>query len=120
MLPLFFIISDQATIQIRIVDVNDNEPKFDSNEYRVEIAEDAPVGSPVTTVTAVDLDKGRQKLFIFFLEEVRLFAVLVNVYYLFLSTGLSFAVDIFIFVKKNSELLNIVTIFGISIENASK
>ncbi|XP_072051982.1 LOW QUALITY PROTEIN: neural-cadherin-like [Amphiura filiformis] len=49
---------DQATIQIRIVDVNDNEPQFDRTLYPVDVAENQAVGTVIETVTAVDLDKG--------------------------------------------------------------
>ena len=62
----FVPVSDQATIQIRIVDVNDNEPIFDRNVYSEDVPEDEAVGSVITTVTAIDKDKGKKsKLAVF-------------------------------------------------------
>jgi len=43
---------------IRIVDVNDNSPRFTRDRYVARIPEDAPVGTEVIRVSASDPDTG--------------------------------------------------------------
>ncbi|XP_041348330.1 cadherin EGF LAG seven-pass G-type receptor 2-like isoform X2 [Gigantopelta aegis] len=50
--------SATASVVIHIQDVNDNPPRFNPRVYQTTISEDAQVGSPVVTVTAVDSDEG--------------------------------------------------------------
>lgn len=45
-----------VTIEIPILDANDNQPKFDISRYSAEVREDAPVGKSVLHVSASDLD----------------------------------------------------------------
>lgn len=45
-------------LSIRILDENDNPPVFNQSEYHASAPEDAPTGSPVCRVHAVDLDLG--------------------------------------------------------------
>ncbi|KAK2142951.1 hypothetical protein NP493_4693g00003 [Ridgeia piscesae] len=40
------------------MDVNDNAPKFESNPYRVSLAENAAIGSSIVQVVAHDTDAG--------------------------------------------------------------
>ncbi|XP_020040624.2 cadherin-related family member 1 isoform X1 [Castor canadensis] len=50
--------SSTADIVIQLLDTNDNVPKFTSHYYIARIPENAPGGSNVVTVTAVDPDTG--------------------------------------------------------------
>ncbi|XP_032895639.1 cadherin EGF LAG seven-pass G-type receptor 1 isoform X2 [Amblyraja radiata] len=45
-----------AGISITVLDVNDNNPTFTERVYNLRLNEDAPVGSSVLTVTAIDRD----------------------------------------------------------------
>ncbi len=45
-----------VNITIKVTDVNDCEPTFAQPEYRSSIAETAPIGSPVMSVSAQDDD----------------------------------------------------------------
>nr|ABV59332.1 protocadherin epsilon14 [Callorhinchus milii] len=51
-------LSGTAQIVINVLDINDNVPKFDREEYRVSMVENAPRGTFVTKVQAKDLDEG--------------------------------------------------------------
>ncbi|XP_061626492.1 protocadherin Fat 1a isoform X2 [Phyllopteryx taeniolatus] len=43
---------------IHVMDVNNNVPEFQQTSYRASVDENAPVGTSVVTVKAVDLDRG--------------------------------------------------------------
>ncbi|XP_061536381.1 protocadherin Fat 1a isoform X3 [Phycodurus eques] len=43
---------------IDVIDVNNNVPEFQQTSYRASVDENAPVGTSVVTVKAVDLDRG--------------------------------------------------------------
>ncbi|KAH9487876.1 hypothetical protein Btru_068367 [Bulinus truncatus] len=47
-----------ATVSIAIGDINDNIPVFHPESYLVRLREDLPVGTMVTTLTAIDPDEG--------------------------------------------------------------
>ena len=47
-----------ANFTITVSDVNDNVPQFNESRYSGELAENAPPGTSVLTVTAFDLDSG--------------------------------------------------------------
>ena len=49
---------NQTTVQVTILDRNDNAPKFKDKSYRKEILESVSPGSPVITLSASDPDKG--------------------------------------------------------------
>lgn len=49
--------SATASVVVVIQDVNDNDPVFAISQYDVELAEDEPPGTPVTTVSATDADE---------------------------------------------------------------
>lgn len=55
----------QKTIHVTVLDVNDNSPLFEKNEYRVNAREDEAIGSVVSEVLAVDndLDKAGQVIY---------------------------------------------------------
>ena len=48
--------SDTATVQIRVIDVNDNPPVFDKQLFEVSVIENVINGTEVTTITATDGD----------------------------------------------------------------
>ena len=50
--------SATASVVIHVQDVNDNPPRFNPRVYETEISEDARIGEPVVTLTAVDNDEG--------------------------------------------------------------
>ena len=59
----------QTTVSIRLMDVNDNYPYFESNPYRVTVLENSDTGVDVVQVVAHDNDKS-SKLTYSFAEEM--------------------------------------------------
>ncbi|XP_066173789.1 LOW QUALITY PROTEIN: protocadherin-23 [Sylvia atricapilla] len=51
-------LNSTATVQITVLDVNDNPPVFSSPEYHVHVKESIPIGSHITEVSAKDCDAG--------------------------------------------------------------
>ncbi|KAJ8368542.1 hypothetical protein SKAU_G00085700, partial [Synaphobranchus kaupii] len=62
-------LSSSTTVEVTVLDVNDNSPRFDSAVYAVEIPEDAPPGSLVLQATAVDEDAGSNGEVLYFLSS---------------------------------------------------
>ncbi|XP_060753692.1 protocadherin-16 [Neoarius graeffei] len=62
-------LSSTATLDISILDLNDNSPVFASSSYIVEIAEDAPESTFVLEVTAIDKDEGSNGQVVYFLSQ---------------------------------------------------
>ncbi|XP_076131082.1 protocadherin-1 [Alosa pseudoharengus] len=50
--------SGTATVVVKVLDRNDNEPKFMLNRYTFSVLENMPPLSPVGMVTVMDMDKG--------------------------------------------------------------
>ncbi|XP_012860124.3 LOW QUALITY PROTEIN: protocadherin beta-11-like [Echinops telfairi] len=50
--------SGTALVRIVVVDINDNSPEFEQTFYEVKIPENSVLGSPVVTLSALDLDSG--------------------------------------------------------------
>ncbi|KAM9455753.1 protocadherin beta-16-like isoform 2-T2 [Clarias gariepinus] len=50
--------SGTAVIHINVLDANDNTPVFSQSVYKVTLAENAPLGAEVVTVSATDADEG--------------------------------------------------------------
>uniref|UniRef100_A0A287DD33 Dachsous cadherin-related 2 n=1 Tax=Ictidomys tridecemlineatus TaxID=43179 RepID=A0A287DD33_ICTTR len=50
--------SSTAVVYIRVLDVNDNPPKFSSLKYHAHVKESTPLGSHITVVSASDCDVG--------------------------------------------------------------
>ena len=50
--------SSDAIVSINLVDINDNNPNFTRAEYKAFVEENAPVGTQVIVVKAVDRDTG--------------------------------------------------------------
>ncbi|XP_014468281.1 PREDICTED: protein dachsous [Dinoponera quadriceps] len=51
-------LSANLSLSVEVQDVNDNPPRFERNEYHVEVPEGAKLDSQILQVTAVDLDTG--------------------------------------------------------------
>ncbi|XP_041948133.1 protocadherin beta-16-like isoform X5 [Alosa sapidissima] len=60
----------QMRIKIKVLDINDNAPRFSKEIYRASIPENAPVGKLVTTVSASDADKGVNGEVLYSLRQV--------------------------------------------------
>ncbi|XP_038149372.1 protocadherin-8 [Cyprinodon tularosa] len=50
--------SGSTKITVRVTDFNDNSPVFDKNSFSVSLPEDAPVGTVILDLNAVDADEG--------------------------------------------------------------
>lgn len=50
--------SASMTLSVRVLDYNDNIPRFDSETYKIDISENLPVGTTVLRVYAEDRDSG--------------------------------------------------------------
>uniref|UniRef100_A0A1A7XNM2 Cadherin domain-containing protein n=1 Tax=Iconisemion striatum TaxID=60296 RepID=A0A1A7XNM2_9TELE len=50
--------SGTASIQIRVLDANDNVPVFSQRVYKASVPENSPLGTVITTLNATDLDEG--------------------------------------------------------------
>ncbi|XP_030000555.1 protocadherin alpha-C2-like [Sphaeramia orbicularis] len=50
--------SGTASVIVRVLDTNDNAPKFDQQTYNIKIMENSPFGSLVIHLNATDLDEG--------------------------------------------------------------
>ncbi|XP_074169774.1 protocadherin beta-11 [Rhinolophus sinicus] len=51
--------SGTASVRVVVVDINDNSPEFEQPFYEVKIPENSALGSLVVTVSAWDLDSGK-------------------------------------------------------------
>lgn len=50
--------SGSTKITVKVTDFNDNSPVFDQNSFSVSLPEDAPVGTVILDLNAVDADEG--------------------------------------------------------------
>uniref|UniRef100_A0AAY5F5D9 Si:ch73-233f7.6 n=1 Tax=Electrophorus electricus TaxID=8005 RepID=A0AAY5F5D9_ELEEL len=50
--------SGTASIIVRVLDTNDNAPKFDRESYSINLMENSPIGFLVVKLNATDLDEG--------------------------------------------------------------
>uniref|UniRef100_A0A6Q2Y0C4 Protocadherin-16 n=1 Tax=Esox lucius TaxID=8010 RepID=A0A6Q2Y0C4_ESOLU len=62
-------LSSTATVEVTVLDVNDNSPVFGSKSYTVDVSEDAAQGTPVLKVTAIDADEGENGQVLYFLSR---------------------------------------------------
>ena len=53
--------SSTTQVKVYVLDVNDNDPKFEKKRYDAKIYENQPKGKLVTTVSAEDADKGENQ-----------------------------------------------------------
>lgn len=61
--------SGRAHVDVIVLDINDNKPKFDQSLYVVAVDEDARVGQLVTEIKATDSDEGRNRRITYKLKE---------------------------------------------------
>lgn len=52
------VLSETVSVQIAILDVNDNAPIFGSSAYTVSVPEDVPIGTQFLNISATDADVG--------------------------------------------------------------
>uniref|UniRef100_A0A8C7XTF0 Protocadherin-16 n=1 Tax=Oryzias sinensis TaxID=183150 RepID=A0A8C7XTF0_9TELE len=62
-------LSATATVEVKVLDVNDNSPVFSKNSYTVEVLEDAEEGYQVLQVSATDVDEGLNGKILYFLSQ---------------------------------------------------
>lgn len=62
-------LSGTATVEVTILDINDNSPQFPSSSYTADVSEDVPIGSLVLEVTATDPDQGPNSQVMYFLTR---------------------------------------------------
>uniref|UniRef100_A0A8C7I9V6 Cadherin domain-containing protein n=1 Tax=Oncorhynchus kisutch TaxID=8019 RepID=A0A8C7I9V6_ONCKI len=62
-------LSSTATVEVKVLDVNDNSPAFSSSSYTIDISEDAAQGTTVLEVTATDADEGENGKVLYFLSQ---------------------------------------------------
>ncbi|KAF7701166.1 protocadherin-16 [Silurus meridionalis] len=58
-----------ATVEVSVLDINDNSPTFSSSSYAIDISEDAAIGTLVLEVTASDADEGKNGQILYFLNK---------------------------------------------------
>ncbi|TSX58293.1 Protocadherin-16 [Bagarius yarrelli] len=58
-----------ATMEVTVLDINDNSPTFSSSSYAIDISEDAAIGSLVLELTASDADEGMNGQILYFLSK---------------------------------------------------
>jgi len=61
-------LSATATVEVAVLDVNDNAPRFQSPGYTADVSEDVPLGSFVLEVKAGDRDQGSNGRVAYFLS----------------------------------------------------
>ncbi|XP_030010494.1 protocadherin-16 [Sphaeramia orbicularis] len=62
-------LSATVTVEVRVLDVNDNSPVFSRSSYSVDVSEDAVEGTQVLEVKAVDKDEGLNGKVLYFLSR---------------------------------------------------
>ncbi|XP_069002409.1 protocadherin-16 [Embiotoca jacksoni] len=62
-------LSATVTVEVKVLDVNDNSPVFTKSSYSVEVSEDAAEGSLVLEVSATDVDDDLNGKVLYFLSR---------------------------------------------------
>ncbi|KAM6907301.1 protocadherin-16 [Xenentodon cancila] len=62
-------LSVTVTVEVRVLDVNDNTPVFSRSSYTVEVSEDVAEGTQVLEVSATDADDGINGKVLYFLSQ---------------------------------------------------
>uniref|UniRef100_A0A8C7ZZX1 Protocadherin-16 n=1 Tax=Oryzias sinensis TaxID=183150 RepID=A0A8C7ZZX1_9TELE len=62
-------LSSTSTVEVVVLDINDNSPQFQSNSYTADISEGVPIGSLVLEVKARDADFGPNSQVMYFLSR---------------------------------------------------
>ncbi|XP_040006119.1 protocadherin-16 isoform X2 [Xiphias gladius] len=63
------ILSTTVTVEVKVLDVNDNSPVFSRSSYSVEVSEDAAEGTQVLDVSATDADDDLNGKVLYFLSK---------------------------------------------------
>ncbi|XP_035809873.2 protocadherin gamma-A10-like [Amphiprion ocellaris] len=63
--------SGTVNIEITVLDANDNPPVFNQSLYKATVAENAPLGTYITTVNASDADSGSNGLVTYTFSNVK-------------------------------------------------
>ncbi|XP_008304111.1 protocadherin gamma-A5-like, partial [Stegastes partitus] len=63
--------SGTVNIEITVLDANDNPPVFNQSLYKATVAENAPLGTYITTVNASDADSGSHGLVTYTFSNVK-------------------------------------------------
>lgn len=58
-------LSSTADITIDVININDNDPIFDTDIYNFTVRENSPRGTIVGQIRANDMDDGKDSIFIF-------------------------------------------------------
>ena len=58
-----------ASLEIEVIDVNDNKPEFEVEQYNMTVIENLPVGFRIMQFTALDRDRGENAKFHYVLED---------------------------------------------------
>uniref|UniRef100_A0A8C9TP09 Protocadherin-16 n=1 Tax=Scleropages formosus TaxID=113540 RepID=A0A8C9TP09_SCLFO len=61
-------LTSTATVEVTLLDINDNSPRFERDSYTVDVSEDVVVGSPLLEMTATDADEGLNGKVLYFLS----------------------------------------------------
>lgn len=75
------------TVNIEVMDVNDNSPVFDQNEYAVNISDSTAVDTVVARVKATDQDVGENGLVSYLLSPTQEDLVVSEMFYVNVSSG---------------------------------
>ncbi|XP_048576726.1 protocadherin-like protein isoform X2 [Nematostella vectensis] len=70
--------SGEATVNVYVLDINDNNPKFENSHYRVNVSENRPVGTLVVKLRASDPDLGESGKFLYDISGQGLSAFTIN------------------------------------------
>ncbi|XP_029303816.1 protocadherin-16 [Cottoperca gobio] len=62
-------LSTTVTVEVKVLDVNDNSPIFSRSSYSVEVSEDAAEGSKILEVSATDADEDLNGNVLYFLSQ---------------------------------------------------
>ncbi|TKS82972.1 Protocadherin-16 Protein dachsous -like protein 1 [Collichthys lucidus] len=62
-------LSVTVTVEVKVMDVNDNSPVFSKNSYSTEVSEDAAEGTKVLEVSAIDADDDLNGKVLYFLSR---------------------------------------------------
>ena len=73
--PLSSLFTATATVQVTVLDSNDNSPQFDPTSLTFTISESASVGAPIGTLNATDADAGSNAVVSYFIEPTSVFVV---------------------------------------------
>ncbi|CAL8304878.1 unnamed protein product [Arctogadus glacialis] len=62
-------LSDNETISVNLLDINDNEPQFSQSSYTIRVTENNAPGSLLSSLTAVDPDLHENQYLVYFIIE---------------------------------------------------